>query len=119
MQTSCSSLAVAGSLRSFHGLRVFDERIGPVGQRHDQPHGPAVVAVFVGSRDFVARLRRLRANRPPSSGYFADKPVVSTNFAVRLARFTTLPTRSVFTLADELVEVQIEVVDAATTSFEA
>ena len=46
----------------------------------------------------VAFGRRV-ANSPPSSGYFAANPVLRTNRAVRLARLTTLPTRSALTLA--------------------
>ena len=49
-------------------------------------------------------------NSPPSSGYWAARPVGSTKRAVRLARLTTLPTMSAFTLRDELVQAQIEVV---------
>ncbi|MFM8402023.1 MAG: class I tRNA ligase family protein, partial [Pirellula sp.] len=39
------------------------------------------------------------ANKPPSWGYSMLNPVASTNRAVRLARFTTLPTKSESTLA--------------------
>ena len=98
VHTSCSSAARPGCLAISQGALSSMNLLARSASSHDRPHRPVEIAGFVGLGNLLAVRGGLRRTSPPSSGYLAARPVCRTNRAVRLARLTTLPTRSELTL---------------------
>ena len=91
-------MAPFGLFLQFPWLVGLDIGIGPVGQAHDQAHGPARITRFIGLGDLLAGGRGV-GEQSLILGILVRKPRLRTNLADRLARFTTLWTRSALTLA--------------------
>jgi len=89
--------AGAGFLGDFPRFAIIDELVGAVGHGHDEPHRLSELAVLVGLGDFLAVLPG-PLEQARVVGIFGGKPGSLGKSAVRLAMFTTLPTRSEFTL---------------------
>ena len=111
VQTSCSSLRLRRVLAQLPGRVLIDVRVGPVGQRHDQPHRAAVVAGFVRGGDLARRRRRLRRTGRRRRDTSPTGRVCCDELRRAAGEVHDLADEVGVHLGDELVEVQIEVVE--------
>ena len=102
-----------GSFRKFHGWRSSTNLLARSAQPHDQSHRQVVIAGIVGRGDLVlaacGRLRRTarrRRDRRPRADSFCSELCRAAGQVDDLAHQVGVD------LGDELVEIQIEIVDA-------
>ncbi len=97
---------------------LVDELVGPIGGGHDDPHRPGEIAGLIGLGNRFAVLGRL-GEQPAVVGIGRGQPALSHEIRRAAGQVDELAHHVGVDLALELVEIQVEVLDVAASSFEA